>query len=52
MDIFAEKVRLLLTNKDVYRAKSIEALHHAGKWSIEVMADKMLALYEKFVYKK
>ncbi len=46
---FTEKVRLLLTDKKLYKKKSEEAYRYAQKWTIKKNAMKMLELYKKFV---
>jgi glycosyltransferase involved in cell wall biosynthesis len=43
---FTMKVKMLLNNKKLYRKKSKEAYHHAGKWSLASMAEKMDKLYK------
>jgi 1,2-diacylglycerol 3-alpha-glucosyltransferase len=46
MEQFVERVSLLLNDEALHECKSIEALHHADKWTIDVFANKMLRLYQ------
>lgn len=52
IDMFTEKVRLLLTDKKLYKLKTAEALHHVEKWTIETMAIKLLNIYKSLTAKK
>ncbi|MDR3628857.1 MAG: glycosyltransferase [Desulfocapsaceae bacterium] len=45
MHEFAEKVELLLNSPEIRNAKAETARRHAGSWTIEVEARKMLKLY-------
>jgi hypothetical protein len=51
LEIFTEKVELLLSNKKVYTKKVQEALDHADKWRIEHMADRLEATYLRMIQK-
>ncbi len=46
---FTGKVRLLLSDKKLYKKKSDEAYKYAQKWTIKKNAVKMIELYKKFV---
>jgi hypothetical protein len=46
LELFTEKIRLLLTDKVLYRSKSEEARRYAEGWTIEKNAQKMLEIYE------
>ncbi|MBF0299555.1 MAG: glycosyltransferase [Oligoflexia bacterium] len=52
LDLFVEKVDLLLNDPQIYKIKSTEALQEAKKWKIDVMASKMLRVYQTLVDKK
>lgn len=47
VDEFASKVLLLLKDSKLYHAKSEEAYRYAQNWTIEVMAKKMVKIYER-----
>lgn len=47
LDEFTEKTRLLLTDSGIHKNKSREAVHHAEKWTINAMADKLIKLYTR-----
>jgi hypothetical protein len=51
MDMFIEKTWLLLTDKELYRTKSKEAIRHIDKWTIDLHALRMLKLYNSLVQK-
>jgi glycosyltransferase involved in cell wall biosynthesis len=51
LDMFIEKVDLLLTNKELYTCKSKEALKHVDKWTIDLQADRMIKLYKTLIAK-
>ena len=44
LDMFVEKVELLLSNPKIHRAKSIEAVKHVEKWTIQIEAAKMISI--------
>jgi glycosyltransferase involved in cell wall biosynthesis len=46
LDIFVEKVELLLSDLQLHQRKSAEALHEAKKWNIDSMSLRVLQLYE------
>jgi glycosyltransferase involved in cell wall biosynthesis len=46
LDIFVEKVELLLSDYKLHKIKSDEALQEAKKWKIDGMTLKVLKLYE------
>ena len=52
IDLFIEKVDLLLTNPDVYQMKSAEALQEAHEWRSEIMSERVLTLYEDLLIEK
>ncbi len=52
LDMFTEKVALLLNDKKLHKLKTAEALHHVEKWSMETMALKLLNIYKSLVIKK
>ncbi|HEY1405572.1 MAG TPA: glycosyltransferase [Spirochaetota bacterium] len=52
IDMFTEKVRLLLKNKSVHREKSQDAIRHAQNWCMDFMAEKLLRLYDSILKKK
>jgi glycosyltransferase involved in cell wall biosynthesis len=49
VDEFTDKVRILLSDKKIYKEKSEEAFKYAEKWTIKKNAVKMLKLYKKFL---
>jgi glycosyltransferase involved in cell wall biosynthesis len=51
MQEFTGKVRLLLTDEKLYKAKSEEAYQYAQNWTSEIMAKKLLAVYESLIKK-
>jgi len=51
LEMFAEKVGLLLSDRSVYRSKSLEALRHAQNWRIHVQVARMHKLYQSLVMK-
>jgi glycosyltransferase involved in cell wall biosynthesis len=51
LDIFEEKVELLLSNPELYICKSQEALKHVDKWTIDVQAERMIKLYNSLIEK-
>ncbi|HPS57290.1 MAG TPA: glycosyltransferase [Spirochaetota bacterium] len=52
IDMFTEKVSLLLSDKKLHRIKTAEALRHVEKWTIETMAVKLLNIYKVLKVKK
>ena len=52
IDLFIEKVDLLLSNPEVYASKSAEALQEAYKWRSEIMSARVLTLYEDLLIEK
>lgn len=46
IDLFIEKIDLLLNDTNIYKLKSDEALQEAKKWGSDIMSSKVLALYE------
>jgi glycosyltransferase involved in cell wall biosynthesis len=46
IDLFVEKVSLLLNQPELHKQKALEALHHAEKWTMPIQVDKMLYLYK------
>jgi len=51
LDLFVDKVELLLNNPELYIAKSQEALKHIEKWTIDLQAERMITLYHKLILK-
>ena len=51
MDLFVEKVDLLLSNREICQQKSEEAEHHAERWTIQAQAVKMEKLYHSLHHK-
>lgn len=52
LDLFIEKVELLLNDSQVHKIKSAEALQEAKKWGSEIMSSKVLTLYEELLIEK
>lgn len=52
IDLFIEKVDLLLSNPEVYRSKAAEALQEAKEWGSEIMSERVLTLYEDLLIEK
>lgn len=52
IDMFTEKVALLLKDKKLHKIKTAEALHHVEKWTIETMALKLLNIYKSLKARK
>lgn len=52
LDLFIEKVDLLLNNSELYAAKSQEAIEEAKEWGSELMSTKVLSLYENLLLEK
>jgi glycosyltransferase involved in cell wall biosynthesis len=52
IDLFIEKVDLLLSNPEVYASKSAEALQEAYEWRSEIMSARVLTLYEDLLIEK
>ncbi len=50
LDDFTERVYELLTNNDLYREKSKEAIAWGQSWTIEALTEKLVSLYESFIY--
>jgi 1,2-diacylglycerol 3-alpha-glucosyltransferase len=46
LDLFIEKVELLLNDTQIHKMKSAEALVEAKKWGSDIMSTKVLTLYE------
>lgn len=46
IEMFVEKVHLLLNDPNDYKIKSKEALRHVDKWTINLTADKVIKLYQ------
>jgi glycosyltransferase involved in cell wall biosynthesis len=49
LDVFVEKVDLLLGDFQLHKLKSIEALEEASKWRIDTMTNRVLSLYENLL---
>lgn len=49
LEIFTEKVQLLLDNKELHKQKSEEALAWSKKWSISYLTPKLISYYEKAI---
>ena len=47
IDVFAEKVEILINNKELYKEKSEEAREWSRKWSIKTLTPKLISYYEK-----
>lgn len=47
IDIFTEKVQLLLNNKDLHKEKSADALKWSKNWSISSLTPKLISYYKK-----
>jgi 1,2-diacylglycerol 3-alpha-glucosyltransferase len=45
LEMFVEKVLLLLNQPEIYKQKTKEALHHVKKWTMQIESEKMLRLY-------
>ncbi len=52
LDLFIEKVELLLNDTQVHKIKSAEALKESKKWCSDIMASKVLTLYEDLLIEK
>ena len=52
LDLFIEKVELLLNDSQIYKIKSAEAFIEAEKWGSEIMSSKVLSLYEGLLLEK
>jgi glycosyltransferase involved in cell wall biosynthesis len=52
LDLFIEKVELLLNDANVHKTKSAEALTESKKWGSDIMSSKVLALYEELLTEK
>jgi glycosyltransferase involved in cell wall biosynthesis len=52
LDLFIEKVELLLNDTQVHKIKSAEALKESKKWGSDIMASKVLTLYEDLLIEK
>jgi glycosyltransferase involved in cell wall biosynthesis len=50
--MFVEKTELLLSNPEIHKSKSIEAVKHVENWTIQIAATKMLRLYKSLVQKR
>jgi glycosyltransferase involved in cell wall biosynthesis len=51
VDEFSDKVTMLLKDDDLYRSKSMEAYRYSREWTMKVMGDRMLEVYQKLVRK-
>ncbi|GMO28412.1 MAG: hypothetical protein Pg6A_16320 [Termitinemataceae bacterium] len=49
--IFTKKVLLLLENKKIYKIKAKEARRNAENWFIDIMIDRLLAIYRNTIIK-
>ena len=52
LKIFTEKVHILLTDKDIYKQKSQEAIEWSKKWSIKNLTPKLITYYKKGIEKR
>lgn len=52
IDLFIEKVDLLLSDPEVYKSKAAEALQEAEEWRSEIMSERVLTLYEDLLIEK
>ena len=52
LDIFTEKVNLLLTDSSLYKKKSDEAFKYAQNWTLKKTTEKMEQLYTSIFNKK
>ena len=52
LDLFVEKVALLLYDKELHKIKSAEALKEAKKWESNMMSTRVFELYENLLYTK
>ncbi|MBC7539439.1 MAG: glycosyltransferase [Bacteriovorax sp.] len=52
LDLFIEKVELLLNDTQIHKIKSAEALKESKNWGSDIMTSKVLTLYEDLLTEK
>jgi hypothetical protein len=48
-EVFTDRVVRLLTDPDLWRKKSAEALEHSRKWGMPMLAERMETLYKSVI---